>query len=142
AKKAVNVYVSKLRKSLAHDGSDPIETVAGGYCLSVDANRLDVTRVDRLLAGAREKASVGELDSASELFRQAVALWRGRTAAGLELESFGRHEIEQLEELRRTALMDRIDCDLALGRHEELVGELSRLVGEFPLRERLRAQQM
>ena len=142
AKKAVNVYVSKLRKSLAHDSSDPIETAAGGYRLSVDADQLDVTRVHRLLAGARENASAGELDSASELFRQALALWRGRTLAGLELESVGRHEIEQLEELRLTALMDRIDCDLSLGRHEQLVGELNRLVGEFPLRERLRAQQM
>jgi hypothetical protein len=95
-----------------------------------------------LLARARETASAGEPDTAAELYRQALALWRGRTLAGLELESVGRHEIEQLEELRLTALMDRIDCDLALGRHEQLVGELNRLVGEFPLRERLRAQQM
>ena len=142
AKKAVNVYVSKLRKSLTHDGSDPIETAAGGYRLSVDADQFDVTRVHELLAGARENASAGELEPASELFRQALALWRGRTLAGLELESFGRHEIEQLEELRLTALMDRVDCDLALGRHEQLIGELNRLVSEHPLRERLRAQQM
>ncbi len=142
AKKAVNVYVSQLRKTLTHDGADPIQTVAGGYRLSVDADQLDATQVQQLLTRARESASAGELDAASELFRQALALWRGRTLAGLELESVGRHEIEQLEELRLTALMDRIDCDLALGRHEQLIGELNRLVGELPLRERLRAQQM
>jgi DNA-binding beta-propeller fold protein YncE len=76
------------------------------------------------------------------LFRQALGLWRGPTLAGLELEAGCRHEIEQLEELRMSALMDRIDCDLALGRHEQLTGELNRLVSEHPLRERLRAQQM
>ena len=61
---------------------------------------------------------------------------------GLLLESRGRDEIAQLDELRLTALMDRIDCDLALGRHEQVLGELSLLVREHPLRERLRAQQM
>src|SRR6185503_4349251 len=80
--------------------------------------------------------------TAGELFRQALAMWRGRTLTGLELEAAGRHEIEQLEELKMTGLMDRIDCDLALGRHEQLIGELNRLVSEHPLRERLRAQQM
>jgi DNA-binding SARP family transcriptional activator/streptogramin lyase len=142
AKKAVNVYVSQLRKALNRDGADPIETVAGGYRLSVGADRLDATRVQQLLAQARESASIGELEPASELFQKALALWRGRSLAGLELGSVDRHEIERLEELRLTALMDRIDCDLALGRHEQLIGELNRLVGEHPLRERLRAQQM
>src|SRR5215471_17529579 len=142
AKKAVNVYVSQLRKALTGDSTRPIETAVGGYRLSVDPDRLDVTHLQTLLAQGRASASAGEVDAASELFRQALALWRGRTLAGLELEAVGRHEIEQLEELRLTALMDRIDCDLALGRHEQLIGELNRLVGEHPLRERLRAQQM
>jgi DNA-binding SARP family transcriptional activator/streptogramin lyase len=142
AKKAVNLYVSKLRKTLTHDGADPIQTVPGGYRLSVEPAELDVTRAQQQLTRARESASTGELETASELFRQALTLWRGRTLAGLELESVGRHEIEQLDELWLTGLMDRIDCDLALGRHEQLIGELNRLVGEHPLRERLRAQQM
>ncbi|MGN6406529.1 MAG: BTAD domain-containing putative transcriptional regulator, partial [Gaiellaceae bacterium] len=59
-----------------------------------------------------------------------------------QLESFGRDEVAQLDELRLTVLMDRIDCDLAQGRHEHVLGELQVLVGEHPLRERLRAQQM
>src|SRR5262249_40659495 len=142
AKKAVNVYVSQLRKLLAYHGADSIQTVAGGYRLSIDADQLDFSRVEQLLARARDSLAGGEPDTAAELFRQALGFWRGRTLAGLELESVGRHEIEQLEELRLSALMDRIDCDLALGRHEQLIGELNRLVGEHPLRERLRAQQM
>ena len=94
------------------------------------------------LRRARERASAGELEAAAELLREALGLWRGPTLAGLLLESRGRDEIAQLDELRLTALMDRIDCDIALGRHEQVLGELSLLVREHPLRERLRAQQM
>ena len=96
----------------------------------------------QLLATARERESAGELEAAAELLREGLGLWRGPTLSGLLLESHGREEISQLDELRLTALMDRIDCDLALGRHEQALGELNLLVREHPLRERLRAQQM
>jgi DNA-binding SARP family transcriptional activator len=142
ARKAVNVHVSQLRKSLTRNGRDPITTADGGYRLEVDAERLDAARLQQLLATARERAAAGELEAAVELLRKALDLWRGPTLAGLLLESHGRDEIAQLDELRLTALMDRIDCDLALGRHEQVLGELQVLVGEHPLRERLRAQQM
>jgi DNA-binding SARP family transcriptional activator len=142
AKKAVNVYISQLRKALARNGHDPITTADGGYRLGVDDDELDVSRLRLLLAAARERESAGELDAAAELLREGLGLWRGPTLSGLLLESHGREEISQLDELRLTALMDRIDCDLALDRHEEVLGELHVLVGEHPLRERLRAQQM
>ena len=142
AKKAVNVYVSQLRKVLARNGHDPITTADGGYRLVVDDDELDVSRLRQLLDRARERASAGELEAAAELLREALGLWRGPTLAGLLLESRGRDEIAQLDELRLAALMDRIDCDIALGRHEQVLGELSLLVREHPLRERLRAQQM
>ena len=142
ARKAVNVYVSQLRKALARNGHDPITTADGGYRLEVDAERLDAARLQQLLATARERAAAGELEAAAELLREALALWRGPALAGLLLESHGRDEIAQLDELRLTALMDRIDCDLALGRHDQVLGELHVLVGEHPLRERLRAQLM
>ncbi len=142
ARKAVNVYVSQLRKALARNGTDPIETMAGGYRVAVVGDELDAGKAQRLLAVAADRVAAGDAAVAAELLREALRLWRGRTLAGLELESTGRHEIEQWEELRMTALMDRIDCDLTLGRHEQLVGELNRLVAEHPLRERLRAQQM
>src|SRR5437763_8432373 len=142
ARKAVNVYVSQLRKVLVRNGRDPITTADGGYRLEVDAERLDAARLQQLLATARECAAAGELEAALKLLRKALDLWRGPTLAGLLLESHGREQIAQLEELRLTALMERIDCDLALGRHEEVLGELQVLVGEHPLRERLRAQLM
>src|SRR5947208_5415065 len=142
ARKAVNVYVSQLRKALTRNGHDPIATVDGGYRIGVGADQLDAAHLRQLLATARERAAAGELEAAAELLREALALWRGPALAGLLLESHGRDEIAQLDELRLTALMDRIDCDLALGRHDQVLGELHVLVGEDPLRERLRAQLM
>src|SRR5947207_651502 len=142
AKKAVNVYVSQLRKALTRNGHDPIATADGGYRLEVGSDELDAAHLRQLLANARERTAAGELEAAAELLSEALALWRGPTLAGLLLESHGRDEVAQLDELRLTALMDRIDCELALGRHEDALGELQVLVGEHPLRERLRAQLM
>jgi DNA-binding SARP family transcriptional activator len=142
ARKAVNVYVSKLRKTLSANGDEPIATADGGYRLTVDRDLLDADRMRRLVARARERMTDGESEAASQLLQEALGFWRGPTLAGLALESSGRDEVAQLEELRLTVLMDRIDCDLAQGRHEHVLGELQVLVGEHPLRERLRAQQM
>jgi DNA-binding SARP family transcriptional activator/streptogramin lyase len=142
ARKAVNVYVSKLRQTLTRDGHDPIATATGGYRLNVEPDELDAVRLQQLLDKARASVSNGELEDAARDFREALALWRGPTLAGLEPESRGRDEVAQLDELRLTALLDRIDCDLALGQHEQALVELKVLVREHPLRERLRAQQM
>jgi DNA-binding SARP family transcriptional activator len=142
AKKAVNVYISQLRKALARNGHDPVATADGGYRLGVDDDELDVSRLRQLLAAARERESAGEREAAAALLREGLGLWRGPTLSGLLLQSHGREEVSQLDELRLTTLMDRIDCDLALGCHEEVLGDLYVLVGEHPLRERLRAQQM
>jgi DNA-binding SARP family transcriptional activator len=142
ARKAVNVYISKLRKVLARNGEDPIATADGGYRLVVGPALLDADRMRRLLAEGRGAMDRGESEAASGLLQEALAFWRGPTLAGLAFESFGRDEVAELDELRLTALMDRIDCDLAQGRHERVLGELQVLVREHPLRERLRAQQM
>jgi DNA-binding SARP family transcriptional activator len=142
ARKAVNVYISKLRKTLASNGHDPIATAEGGYRLVLGPALLDADRMRSLVAQAREAMKDGESDAASRLLQEALACWRGPTLAGLAFESVGRDEVAQLDELRLTALMDRIDCDLAQGRHEQVLGELQVLVREHPLRERVRAQQM
>src|SRR5256714_14144562 len=142
ARKAVNVYISQLRKALGRAAADPIATASGGYRLQVEPEAVDASRVQLLVASAREHVSRGELDSAVERFEEALSLWRGPTLAGLQLESRGRDEVAQLDELRLAALMERIDCDIALARHERVLGELNVLVREHPLRERLRAQQM
>jgi DNA-binding SARP family transcriptional activator len=142
AQQALYVYVSKLRKALVGAGADPISTATGGYQLQIDLEQLDAGRMQLLVASARECLGNGELETAADRLNEALSLWRGSTLAGLQLESRGRDEVARLDELRLTILMDRIDCDLALGRHEQAVGELGVLVPEHPLRERLRAQQM
>jgi DNA-binding SARP family transcriptional activator len=85
ARKAVNVYVSKLRKALSRDGDDPIATASGGYRLRVESDAVDASRVQLLVASAREHVSRGELESAAERFQEALSLWRGPTLAGLQL---------------------------------------------------------
>jgi DNA-binding NarL/FixJ family response regulator/DNA-binding SARP family transcriptional activator len=142
ARKVINVYVSQLRKALVRNGHDPIATADGGYRLVVDADHLDADRARSLAGQARERMDEGRFDVASRLLVEALALWRGPTLAGLALESVGRDEVARLDELRLAVLLDRVDCDLALGRHEHVLGELQVLVRENPHRERLRAQLM
>ena len=142
AAKALNVHVSRLRKSLARNGQDAITTRAPGYALRLDPEELDASRFERLVADARRQAAAGDADGAGKLFGDALALWHGPALAGIELGPLASNEVGRLEDLRLAAHMDRIDCDLALGRHEQVIGELEGLVAAYPLYERLRGQYM
>ena len=131
---ALQVYVSQLRKAL---GRDRILTRPPGYLLQVGDGDLDLHRFERLVATAREE----EPDQAARLLRDGLALWHGAPLAELG-DGFARAERARLEEQRLAALELRIEAELALGRHTELVPELEGLVSEQPLRERLRGQLM
>ena len=133
--KTVQVYVSRLRKLL---GEGRLGTHGPGYVLGVEPGELDLARFEQLVAQAR---GAGPQTAAAQL-REALALWRGPALADLPYESFAQVEIARLEELRLTVLEQRIEADLALGRHAELVGELEALVAGSPLREPLRGQLM
>jgi DNA-binding SARP family transcriptional activator len=133
--KSIQVYVSRLRKQL---GDGRLETRAPGYVLHVDPSELDLARFERLVAEARGAGPV----SAAQMLREALALWRGAPIADLAYEPFAQPEIARLEELRLAALEQRLDAELAAGRHAELVGELEARVKEHPLRERMRGQLM
>jgi YVTN family beta-propeller protein len=139
ATKVLQTYVSQLRKIL---GDDVIATRLPGYFLRVEEGELDSVRFRRLVAEGHELAVTGDYERADALYRDALALWRGPPLAGVTFESFARSEVERLEEERLEALTDRIDCELALGLHHELVSELESIVKQHPLRERLRAQLM
>jgi DNA-binding SARP family transcriptional activator/streptogramin lyase len=139
AGKVVQTYVSQLRRTL---GADLITTRAPGYALEIGEEALDAERFRRLTAAAREAAANGDVEQADTLFCEGLALWRGPPLADVAFESFARNEVERLAEERLDALSARIDCELALGHHEQLVTELETLVGAYPLRERLRAQLM
>ena len=135
ARAALQVHVSQLRKLL---GRDRIVTRAPGYLLRVELGELDLDRFERLVSEARDAAG----SAAAAKLRQALALWRGPPLAEFADEQWAQSEIARVEERRLSVLQDRIDADLALGRHGELVGELERLVADHPLAERLRGQLM
>jgi len=139
ARKALQVYVSELRKLLGHDR---IVTRPPGYLVRVGGDELDLHRFERLLGDATNALAQRRAESAAAALRVALALWRGQPLGEFAYERFAQLEIGRLEELRLTALEERIEADLALGRHGALVGELEALVAEHPLRERLRGQLM
>src|SRR5438874_12584763 len=132
ASTALQGLVSKLRKEL---GAATIETVGNGYRLH--AGDVDAEKFKPLL----DQARAAEPEKRAQLLHEAEALWRGPPLADFTYEPFAQRAIAELEELRLTALEDRIDADLALGR-TGLVAEIDALVKEHPFRERLRALQM
>jgi DNA-binding SARP family transcriptional activator/pimeloyl-ACP methyl ester carboxylesterase len=145
--KALQMHVSELRDLLeperARGGPGRmLVTRPPGYELRMEAGQLDLQRFEHAVGEARAAARAGLTWQAADGLREALALWRGPPLADLAFEDFLRADIARLEELRLAALEDRIDADLALGRHAELPAELESLVGRHPLRERLRAQLM
>ena len=127
--------VSQLRKQL---GPDTLVTQAPGYMLRVRPEQVDAHRFEQMLKSARLAAP----DERHELLQQALALWRGPALADFAFDDFAQAEIRHLEELRVVALEARIDADLELGRHGDVVGELEALVAQHPLRETFRRQLM
>jgi ABC-type transport system substrate-binding protein/DNA-binding SARP family transcriptional activator len=135
ARAALQGYVAQLRRLLPEDR---LLTRAGGYVLTVEPGELDADRFERLLAEARTR----EPAEAATTLRAALSLWRGPPLLDVRYENFAQREVLRLEELRLAATEQRIEADLVLGRHHELVGELEGLTAEYPLRERLAAQLM
>jgi DNA-binding SARP family transcriptional activator len=127
-------YVSKLRRVVG----PRLATKPPGYVLRVGDGELDARRFDRLVTEARDAEPV---ERASRL-REALALWRGPALVDFRYDDFAQADIARLDELRVATTEQRVDADLQVGRHAELVGELEALVREHPLRERLRAQLM
>jgi DNA-binding SARP family transcriptional activator len=139
AAKIVQVYVSQLRKAL---GDGVLLTRAPGYLLKVDAEKLDTRRFEQLLEQARRRLAEGKAERARALLEEALRLWRGSPLADFAYDDFAQTEIARLEELRLAALEERVEADLVLGRHGDVVPELEALVAKHPLRERLRGQLM
>ena len=135
----VQVYVSRLRKTI---GKERLLTRGGGYVLEVEEGALDLDRFQRLVDEGSQALVAGEPERAATLLRQGLELWRGPALSDFTFEAFAQQEIARLEELRLAALEERIEADLACGRHAVLVGELVGLVDDQPYRERPRGQLM
>jgi DNA-binding SARP family transcriptional activator len=146
AVQSMRVHISRLRKALEDStGSEEacvLLTAPGGYELRVSEDELDVLLFERLLAEGRRDLAAQRPERAVPLLREAVRLWRGPALADLAFEPFAEVEAARLDELRTDAIEDRIEAELALGHHAEVVSQLEPLIAENPLRERLRRLQM
>ena len=139
-------YVSHLRKALAGSArpvpAGPLVTRPSGYQLDVEPDHVDANRFERLSAAGRRLLQAGKHAEAAAALRTAIGLWRGPALADLSGERWARAHCVRLEDLRQAAIETRVEADLALGRHAEVVSELGALVAEHPLRERLHAHRM
>jgi len=136
---ALQVYVSQLRKAL---GSDRVLRKPPGYSIRVEEGELDLDRFEELVREGREQLETGDAKGAAERLKQALALWRGPALAEFGAEPFARDAGGRLEDARVAAIEARIEADLALGRHADLLSELEALISRHPYRERLRGQLM
>jgi DNA-binding SARP family transcriptional activator len=139
ARNSLQVLVSKLRRALPED---VVATRPPGYVLDIPPGSVDVARFRHLAAEGRGALAGGAAHSAAALFRQALGLWRGEALADFAYDEFAREEISQLSEERLTVVEERVEADLACGRHADLVPELEAAVRVSPLRERIRSQLM
>jgi YVTN family beta-propeller protein len=133
ARKTLQVHVSRLRREVG----DAIVSRGGGYSIRVEPGELDLERFERLVADGRQALAKGDREQASELFGEALGLWRGPALPELEGEPFAQAEIGRLEDARLDAIETHIENELALGRHAEAIHELEPLVARHPYRERL-----
>jgi DNA-binding SARP family transcriptional activator len=138
AKPVLQGYVSNLRKAIG----SVLVTRAPGYALELEPGQLDLGRFEHLLGEGQQARAAGRLEAAAVKLREALGLWRGPALAEFAYEQFAQAAIVRLDELRLTALEERIEVDLGLGRHAQVVGELEGLVAQHPLRERSRGQLM
>ncbi|HEX6354999.1 AfsR/SARP family transcriptional regulator [Actinophytocola sp.] len=137
ARAQIQICVSGLRRVLAGaEDTAQIRTRAPGYLIEIEEANLDVAQFSGLVTSARGHVEANRVSEAVATLRSALSLWRGPALAGMYSELL-RRGAAQLEDAKIAAIMERIRLDLALGRHEELVGELFALVKEHPLRERL-----
>jgi len=140
---ALQVNISRLRKVLRDAGAeDVLVTRSPGYLIEVAPDAVDAARFEALVARSREESARGDHADAGGTLREALGLWRGPALADVGDAPLARAEVARLEEARLTALEERLDADLACGRHGELVAELDALTRSHPLRERLWGQRM
>ncbi len=136
------ITISSLRRLFAsHGHTAVVSTRAAGYVIEAGTGGLDSERFEDLAAAARAARDAGHLDRAVAGYRDALRLWRGPALDGLD-SLLIRAAASRLDEQRIGANEDRLTLELDLGRHHELVGELTELTEQYPLRERLRGQLM
>lgn len=139
ADKTLQVYIHHLRRAL---GPERLVSRPCAYVLLLHSDEVDAQRFTARVQEGRRAIAAGQRERGAQVIKEAVALWRGPAYDGQDHIPPVREESVRLTELRLAATEERIDAELALGRHAELVGELHGLVAEHPFREGSRAQLM
>jgi DNA-binding SARP family transcriptional activator/tetratricopeptide (TPR) repeat protein len=145
AVKRVQAAILRLRRALDRDGGSggsALRTVADGYLLAVGPGELDAEVFQARVREGGQLLEDGEAQRATDVLSEALGLWRGPALAEVAYEEFAQPEIRRLEELRLAAREARVDCELQLGKHRGLIGELDALVAGHPGREQLALQLM
>ncbi len=140
AAKSLQTYVLRLRNALepGRNGSPTVLVTEGpGYRLVMERSAVDAERFAALVALGRRALADGRAEAAAATLSDALDLWRGPAYAGFEATTFGRAEARRLSDMRLAALEDRCAAELELGKSSAVVPELERLLGEYPLSERL-----
>lgn len=142
ARGALHSAVQRLRSALGPSGADLIETRPPGYLMKIGDGRFDVRDFGVLAARGHAAAEAGNWAQAASLLREALGLWRGEPLADIPSQLLRDREVPPVEDQRLRALTARIDADMHLRRHAEVVPELRQLVAAHPLREQFHAQLM
>ncbi len=143
ARESLSVYVTRLRASLRQAVGESVRLTGrdSGYELDVAPDTIDLHQFRRLRRQADALTANGDSEQAVSLLREADRLWRGQAFAGIRGDWVARMR-DSLEEERRAAILKRVECELELGRHGDLVGELRHLLAQYPLDEAFIAQEM
>lgn len=146
----LQTYILQLRRKLTaaygpefpSAAKEVLVTRHGGYLMQLQPGAVDVHEYDRLSAAGRAAFESGDDAEASQLLREALAVWRGPALVDVRVGPVMEIELARLEESRLGALERRVEADLRLGLHAELLTELTELIARHPLHEGLHAQAM
>ncbi len=146
AHSTLQTYIYKLRKLLAEhshtDADDVLMTRQYGYEIIIPPETLDLCQFEQLMDKGISILGRNDLEGGSEALSEALSLWRGSALADVSAGSLLSAYITALEEKRLQALELRLDADLQLGRHREVVSELRKLIWAHPLHEEFHAKLM
>lgn len=146
----MQTYILQLRRRLGTamgpdapgSAKDVLATRHGGYLLRIPPESVDVHRYEQLVAAGQSAFDAGEDERAAGLFRKALDMWQGPALVDVRVGPVLEIEVVRLEESRLGTIERRIDADLRLGRHSELLAELTDLIARHPQHEGLHSQAM
>ncbi|HEX6526372.1 MAG TPA: BTAD domain-containing putative transcriptional regulator [Streptosporangiaceae bacterium] len=130
-------YIRRLRLAIGDTDHSRIITTSAGYSISAGVDEVDVSLFEALRTKARAAAGDGAWEQASHLLATAQSLWRGQPLADIPSDPAFLVEVQRLANMRLEVVEARIDADLHLGRHAEVIIELEQQISSNPLRERL-----